>query len=244
MIIAELHVGGLVLAGRISEALEVADQILRLAADLPGHAQALSTAITGRAALGAGHIDSAIATLTPPVRAFSAAGSTNAIYYHCQPRLAIALAMRGLSDDISAQVVDVEMRQNPARRFLDWERAMARAWVASCRDSSGEAAAIALPAAETARENGQFGVEVFCLQLATQFGATTTGPRLRELEAIVDGPRVGTAARFACALGAGDAGELAAVSEDFEKMGTSSPLPTRQRMRPSFIAATGTTAPR
>ncbi len=171
MIISELHVGGLVLAGRISEALEVADQIRRLAADLPGHAQALSTAITGRAALGAGHIDAAIATLTPPVQAFSAAGNTNAIYYHCQPRLTMALAMRGLNDDMSAQFVDLEMRWNPARRFLEWERAMARAWVASCRDSATEAIAIALSAAETARDNGQFGVEVFCLQLATQFGA-------------------------------------------------------------------------
>ena len=44
-------------------------------------------------------------------------------------------------------------------------------------------------------------------------------PRLRELEAIVDGPRVGLATRFAEALHDGDAAELAAVSEDFERMG-------------------------
>jgi DNA-binding CsgD family transcriptional regulator len=219
MIISELRVGGLVLAGWIPEALEVADQIRRMAADLPGHAQALSTAITGRAALGAGRIGAAIATLKPPVQAFSSAGGTNAIYFHCQPRLTMALAMRGLSDDMSSQFVDLEMRRSPARRFLDWERALARAWVASCRDSATEAIAIVLSAAETAKGNGQFGVEVFCLQLATQFGADTTAARLRELEAIVDGPRVGLAARFAAALGAGNAGELGAISEDFEKMG-------------------------
>ena len=219
LIISELHVGGLVLAGRVPEALEVADQIRRMAADLPGHAQALSTAITGRAALGAGRIGDAIATLTPPVQAFSSAGDTNAIYFHCQPRLTMALAMRGLNDDMSTQFVDLEMRWSPARRFLEWERALARAWVASCRDSATEAIAIALSAAETAKDNGQFGVEVFCLQLATQFGAGTTEARLRELEAIVDGPRVGLAARLAGALSAGNAGELAAVSEDFENMG-------------------------
>jgi DNA-binding CsgD family transcriptional regulator len=219
MIISELHVGGLVLAGRISEASEVADQIRRLAADLPGHAQSLSTAITGRAALGAGHIDRAIATLARPVKAFATAGNANAIYYHCHPRLITALALRGLSDDVRGEFAGLEGGRNPARRFLDWERALARAWVTSCGDSSGEAMAIALSAAETARENGQFGVEVFCLQLATQFGAATTGGRLHELEAIVDGPRVGLAARFAVALSAGKANELTTVSDDFEQMG-------------------------
>ncbi len=44
-------------------------------------------------------------------------------------------------------------------------------------------------------------------------------PGLRELEAIVEGPRVGLAARFAAALHDGDAAELAAVSEGFEAMG-------------------------
>jgi DNA-binding CsgD family transcriptional regulator len=42
---------------------------------------------------------------------------------------------------------------------------------------------------------------------------------LRELEAIVEGPRVGLAARFAEALRDGDAVGLAAVSNDFESMG-------------------------
>jgi DNA-binding NarL/FixJ family response regulator len=60
---------------------------------------------------------------------------------------------------------------------------------------------------------------VICLQTATQFGDRSGGPRLRELQAIVEGPRVGLAARFADALREGDAAELAAVSEDFERMG-------------------------
>ena len=42
---------------------------------------------------------------------------------------------------------------------------------------------------------------------------------MRELEAIVEGPRVALAARFAEALRDSDAAELAAVSEDFESMG-------------------------
>ena len=60
---------------------------------------------------------------------------------------------------------------------------------------------------------------MICLQTATQFGDHSGAPRLRELEAIVEGPRVGLAARFAEALRDGDAAELAAVSEEFERMG-------------------------
>jgi DNA-binding CsgD family transcriptional regulator len=76
-----------------------------------------------------------------------------------------------------------------------------------------------LSAAERAAANGQFAAEVICLQTATQFGDRTRAARLCELKAIVEGPRVGLAARFAVALRDGDAGELASVSRDFERMG-------------------------
>jgi DNA-binding CsgD family transcriptional regulator len=58
-----------------------------------------------------------------------------------------------------------------------------------------------------------------CLQTATQFGDGSTVARLRELEAIVEGPRVRVAARFAEALHDGDGAELAAVSDEFVRMG-------------------------
>ena len=60
---------------------------------------------------------------------------------------------------------------------------------------------------------------MLCLQTATQFGDRTARPRLRELESVVEGPRVGLAARFADALRDGDAAELASLSEEFERMG-------------------------
>ena len=67
--------------------------------------------------------------------------------------------------------------------------------------------------------NRQFAAEVICLQTATQFGDHSSASRLRELEAIVEGPRVSLAARFAEAMRDADAAELAAVSEEFERMG-------------------------
>jgi DNA-binding CsgD family transcriptional regulator len=60
---------------------------------------------------------------------------------------------------------------------------------------------------------------VLCLQAVTQFGDRGAAGRLEELAAIVEGPRVGLAARFAAALRAGDGAELGAVSQEFERMG-------------------------
>ena len=91
--------------------------------------------------------------------------------------------------------------------------------MAAGQGAVSEAITVLLSAAERAAANGQFAAEVICLQTATQFGDRSGAPRLRELEAIVEGPRVGLAARFAEALRDGDAAELAAVSEEFERMG-------------------------
>ena len=91
--------------------------------------------------------------------------------------------------------------------------------MAAAQGAVTEAIRALLSASETARANRQFAAEVICLQTATQFGDRSSASRLRELETIVEGPRVGRAARFAAALRDGDAAELDAVSKDFEAMG-------------------------
>ena len=57
------------------------------------------------------------------------------------------------------------------------------------------------------------------MQTAVGFGDRTVADRLAALATQVDGPRAGVAARFAAALATGDGAELAAVSEEFERMG-------------------------
>ena len=91
--------------------------------------------------------------------------------------------------------------------------------MAAAQGAVSQAVATLLSAAETARASGQFAAEVMCLQTATQFGDHSGTSRLGELAAIVEGPRAGAAARFGAALAAGDSAALAAVSEDFERMG-------------------------
>ncbi len=218
-VIADGHVGALLLSGQVAEARCVAEQLRQQAVDLPGPTQLISTAVAGRAALGAGRLDAACSLLDPVVELLSASGETNGFGYRYQLPRTIALAMRGSTDEAAAALATLEMQRHPGWLCLDYERGLAQAWVAASQGAVTKAIALSLSAAETARTNGQFAAEVICLQSATQFGDHSSAPRLRELEALVEGPRAALAARFAAALHDGDGAELAAVSEEFERMG-------------------------
>ena len=215
--IADAHVTALLLSGRVPEALDVAERTRVQAASLPGAAQPLGAAVAGRAALGAGDLQTACPLLQQAVHVLS---TSHALGWGHRYRVAhvTALAMRGSSDEAAAALGAIDEVQR-AFRSLDFERSLARAWVAASQGAASEAINILGAAAERATAAGRFAEEVVCLQTATQFGDRTSASRLRELEQIVEGPRVALAARFAAALGDEDAAELASVSQDFELMG-------------------------
>ena len=216
--IADAHVSALLLSGRIAEALEVAERVRQQAADLPGAAHLLGAAVAGRAALGAGDLDTACSLLEQSAVALSASGHAIGWGYRYHFPRSTALAIRGSTDEAATALTALDELRRPFRS-LDYERSLARAWLAAGQGAVSEGIAILLSAAERAGASGQFAAEVICLQTATQFGDRSGAPRLRELEAIVEGPRVGLAARFSEALRDGDAAEIAAVSEEFERMG-------------------------
>jgi DNA-binding CsgD family transcriptional regulator len=215
--IADSHVSALVLAGRIGEAAEVAERVQQQAADLPGAAQLLGSAVAGRAALGAGDLHSASALLEQAAVGMSSTHASGWGYRYHIPR-ATALAVRGSTDQAAAALAALDKVRRPFR-WLDYELSVARAWVAAGEGAVSEAIAVLLAAAQRAAAKGQFAAEVMCLQTAIQFGDCSGAPRLRELEGIVEGPRVGVAARFAEALRDGGAAQLASVSEEFERLG-------------------------
>ncbi len=219
LVIGDRHVGALLQSGRIAEARSVADALHTQTADLPGVAELLSTAVEGRAALGAGRLLEAHSLLQPVLEMFFATGDVNGFGYRYQIADVTALAMCDLVEEAGAGLAHLEQHRYPSWQFVDYERSMAQAWVAACEGAVSEARAICLMAAETSRANGQFAAEVWCLQTAVQFGDRSCGPRLGELEAVVEGPRVGVAARFAAGLHDGDAAKLAVVSRQFEDMG-------------------------
>jgi DNA-binding CsgD family transcriptional regulator len=214
--IADAHVGALLLAGRVADALEVADRVRRQAADLPGAAQLLGSAVAGRAALGAGRLDTAGVTLEEAAEGLAASHAIGWGYRYHIPYIT-ALAMRGPTNDAAVSLAALDNER--LFRSLDYERALARAWLVAGQGAVSEAITIALSGAEKASAKGQFAAEVVCLQTATQFGDRTCAPRLCALESVVEGPRAGLAARFAVALRDGAAAELASVSDEFERIG-------------------------
>lgn len=216
--IADTHVGALVLAGRIPEAMLVAEQLRRQSADLPGIIQPICSAVAGRAALGAGDVETARALLEP-VDLMLAARESNGWGYRFQlPRIS-ALAMLGPPDSAGAALAGAEERRHPVWQCFDYELALARAWVAAARGVVSSAITLLRSAAEVCSDNGQFAAEVLCLQTATQFGDTSSTRRLDQLAGIVEGPRAPIVARFADALSHGDGAGLEAVSTEFEQMG-------------------------
>jgi DNA-binding CsgD family transcriptional regulator len=215
----DVRVGALLQSGRVVEAIDVAERMRQEAADMPGSSPLRAAAVAGRAALGAGRLDAACALMEPITEVLAAAGDTNGWGYRYQIPLTMALAIRGASDQAAAAIATLDNQRHPSWRWLDYEHSLARAWVAGCQGAVSEAIKVLLVEAETACANGQFAGEVMCLQTATQFGDRSCAARLQKLESVVEGPRVGVAARFAAALHAGDAAELASVSEEYEQMG-------------------------
>lgn len=216
--IADAHVGALLLAGRIGDALGVAEWARGQADDLPGTAHLLGPAVAGRAALAAGRLGDACSLLEQAAGALSATGHALGWGYRYGVPRATALAMRGHWDRAAALLDELDTLRRPFRS-LDSERSLARALVAAGQGAVSEAVGIVREAAEKAAASGRFAAEVVCLQTAAQFGDRSCAKRLRELEAITEGPRVGLAARFATAMQDGDAAGLASAAEGFASMG-------------------------
>jgi DNA-binding CsgD family transcriptional regulator len=218
-LIGDRHIGALLQCGLVSDAQSLAAELQGQATDLPGGAHLLSAAIAGRAALGAGRPAEAHALLEPVIEAFFSAGDVNGLGYRFQLSDTIALAMLGESDSAAASLDHLERNFYPSYGFVDYERQLARAWVNASQGLVGPAVGMCLSAAKAAEGRGQLAAEVVCLQAATQFGDRSCGERLRTLASLVEGPRADLAARLSTALRGGDAGELALVSEEFERMG-------------------------
>ncbi|MBP2452746.1 helix-turn-helix transcriptional regulator [Mycolicibacterium lutetiense] len=216
-VIADAHIGALLLAGRIREAREEAEQLRRQAAELPGAAQLFGMALTGRVAAGAGQLGDAADLLDPAVEMMRAAGETNGFAYRFQLPRAAALAISGLADDTT--MVELDECRHPSWHYLGYEHALVRAWVAASQGAVSEAIDVALDAAHTARANGQLAAEVLCLQTAAQFGNHSGTQRLDELTGLVEGPRVRAAALLCRALGREDGDGLATASTQFEVFG-------------------------
>lgn len=215
--IADAHVSALLFAGRVSEARDVADRMQRQASSLPGVAPLLGAAVAGRAALGAGDLLNACRLLEQAVEGLTGPHPLGWGYRYRIP-YATALAIRGLTDEaVTALAPLADVRRG--FRSLDFERSLAQAWISAGQGAVREAVCSLQAVAARSREAGRFAEEVMVLQIATQFGDRSAGPRLAELASLVEGPRVELAGRLASAVHDDDGARLAALADEFERMG-------------------------
>jgi DNA-binding CsgD family transcriptional regulator len=144
------------------------------------------------------------------------AGSVREI---CEVRLTIALAIAG-ERQAAADALQSSVRFcGDEFRLFEADRLLARAWVDAVSGLTGQAGASAVAAAELMRAQDRPTREVLCLQTATQFGNATTAPRLAELAAQIEGPRVAAASAHAAALSACDGARLLAAAAEYESFG-------------------------
>lgn len=211
------HMIGLKLAGCLHDAEEVARQAWHETADtwfpISGEVH------LGLAQLAGGRIAEALDRLQAALTALRPYGEFGGWPYRCRLGVTQALALTG--DTAAARQAMTELDENlhPGLLFIATELTLTRAWVAAAEGSLTEAVKLTQTAAADAKTAGQPAYEVLAWQTAAQFGDCSGIDRLHKLTNIVEGPRAGQAARFASALRADDADELAIVSTCFEDIG-------------------------
>ncbi|MFC0432486.1 LuxR family transcriptional regulator [Kutzneria buriramensis] len=217
------HTLALQLAGYLPEATQVAGELRRRGADIPGAPQLYGTVLAGRAALATGRLRTAIRELRE-ARTGLSPFDTSGFEELCLVALVSAHASAGdvpAAREALSRLGDIH---HPGWEFLHPEASLARAALAAAEGSVSQAITHARAAANRAALNGQHAIEVLALQSAARLGDRTVAERLLVLSSQVGGPhvcgpRVQAAASHAAALAADDAEALHAASVSYEQFG-------------------------
>lgn len=218
--LTEFHTFALAAAGRVAEAVDVAERHYRAHREELADVRAVAAEILGMVMLAAGDLGAALRHLPEDVDA-EMANSFHVVnsFHRFHLLRAQALARSGDGDAADRALRKAEEHRHPAYVYVTSTQLLAEAWLAAVRSRATEARRLAREAADFAREHDQLAREVWCLQTAVQFDDTDAAARLAELAERVEGPRAAVAARYAAAVSADDAAELDWASAVFEAMG-------------------------
>ncbi|MEV4178186.1 ATP-binding protein [Nonomuraea sp. NPDC049709] len=135
------------------------------------------------------------------------------------------MAAYAMAQALHGDAAGARMSLEAARGRATWTAlrhwtALAEVWAEAASGGPSRAVELALAHAEECREGGPASFEAIALHDAVRLGAPTSAlPRLSELAAVLDGPRVRLAVRHARALAEGDAAALAEVAAGFDATG-------------------------
>jgi DNA-binding CsgD family transcriptional regulator len=216
--IAELHLLGARITGRIAETRTIAHRFAIEAAWSGGIGSRLERRLAGLSALIDGRIGSSIDMLTDSAVELESL-APNGWLFGCVLDLAQALALAGDAVRAREMLLRARSDMHPAFAFMFCEVDITEALVLAAEGKGAAATARMLGAAESARGRREHGYEALALAYSAQLGSGLGADRLAELEAQVDGPRVAVAARHALALAANDAAGLESVGGAYVEIG-------------------------
>jgi DNA-binding CsgD family transcriptional regulator len=207
------------LAGALTSLDALIARIRRETIDVPFQ-QAWHSFFTGLSAMSRGNLIAAQRSLQETVAHLETGGSGRMTKTFAQSWLTAVTGMAGRAADARREFAAIEWSPQDAEAGVwDLERFIAEAWTYAAEGATSQAISIVREAAAKECERGRPAWEVVLLQTATQFGDTTTAPRLAELADEVQGPRAPAAAIHAAALAAGDGDALIRASRHYEEFG-------------------------
>lgn len=210
------QITALVMAGRLSDARELAQQFTDFA-ELQQPGRAIGEVLLAHVLIADGAFGPAAALLGPAAATLERTG------YSWGPLsltlLAIALAQQGDTAATAKALSRAESRHGTKSALFGPELGVARAWrLATMRDAHGAVAA-ARDAARMAERGGQSAVALRAWHEAVRLGDTRAADPLARLCAEVDCAVGGLALAHARALAAGDGAALRAAAEQLAAVG-------------------------
>ncbi|MGH3721685.1 MAG: LuxR C-terminal-related transcriptional regulator [Pseudonocardiaceae bacterium] len=209
---------GLLLAGLLDRADQVARHYRERCQDTPGPAEVITSAMCAAVATYRGQVQTAARGYRQAIAGIHGA-DPGGMSFSGLMSLTRTLGMAGDATSARQAFVEMTAARHPTFVCLEPEARLAQAWVAAAEGGVSEAVALARQAAEVAASQDQLAMEVLALHTAVCFGDRTVAGRLAQLATQVDGPRAPAAAAHAAALAADDGAALHAASVRFEDMG-------------------------
>lgn len=216
--IAATQVHGLCIAGRLSEASELARSWhAQLAEHEPG--SFFGDCMLGEVLLCQGAVSEAVRVLREARAGLEPYGDMGGWRYVALVLLTRAVAIAGPFDAAAATREDLRAHVHPTLLAYEVEQRLAEASVVAAEGRLSDAQALAVAVCDLAERRGQRGQAVVALQHAVSYGRAGLAERAADLQERVDGPRAPAVRDYAAAADRADGAALLDAARTFERLG-------------------------
>lgn len=207
------------LTGRIDECVAMAHRLAESAHEVPSLAYANLASLLGGAELMRGEVRAAVQLLQEALAGVERHGVTTGLRPATCFALAEAHAKLGDADAANQAIAEAQGSVPPDFLFMQTAHSIATGWALAAGGCVGDAVTTVLDAAAQARDRGQPTHELWCLQVAAQWGDTAQAARARALADELNLPLADAVARHTESLAAGDGERLLLVADDYRSIG-------------------------